>query len=154
MRLRCLSCFTTHAIIPSFSLPDTSGGTDECEAYLLQRSKGVGRGAAQQAFEEVSVSERYPIQLDKMFEKSVDMAKALFPEAGEPTLHGMKWVASVVADLSRPLYSLNCFCLDHRVNAVCFSRSSILLFPTNSVGGGISHNLGIPGQEIGEVDSS
>ena len=112
------------------------------EAYLKSRHEGVGRGKAGKLFEKLGVSERYGLQLEKMFARSVDRAKALFPESGDPCRNGMEWVHSVVGNPSRPLYSLNCFCLQQGVNAVCFCRVSILRFRPSKTGGGFSHNLG------------
>jgi len=140
----CSSCDTTHALIPSFSLPGTSGGTEEAEAYLKSRHEGFGRGRAGKLFQELGVSERYGHQLERMFTRSVDQAKALFPQAGEPYLNGMEWVCSVVDNPSRPLYSLNCFCLQQGMNAVCFCRVSILRFRPCKAGVRFSHNLGTP----------
>jgi hypothetical protein len=117
------------------------------EQYLMSRHEGVGRGTAGRLFQELRVSERYGLQLERMFARSVNQAKALFPHAGEPYLNGMEWVRSVVEDPSRPLYSLNCFCLQQRVNAVCFCRASILRFRISKAGGRFSHNLGTPQRE-------
>ena len=35
LRLRCRGCGRTHAVIPSWSLPDTSVGSAEVERYLM-----------------------------------------------------------------------------------------------------------------------
>lgn len=154
LRLKCEDCGTTHAVIPSFSLPDTSSGTKETEAYLIERARGVGRGTAGKILEQVGLAEKYPLQLDKMFQKSIDRAKALIPQEGDPTLNGMEWVKSLVSDPERPLYSLNCFCLKHGVNAVCFSRASILIFRIRRAGRAFSHNLGTLQNEVPGIDSS
>ena len=46
LRLRCRGCGRTHAVIPSWSLPDTSVGTAEVERYLLARERGESRAVA------------------------------------------------------------------------------------------------------------
>ena len=46
LRLRCRGCGRTHAVIPSWSLPDTSVGSAEVERYLLARERGVSRAVA------------------------------------------------------------------------------------------------------------
>ncbi len=138
----CKGCGTTHAVIPSFSLPDTSIGVEEAEEYLHRRAEGMGRGRAGKNLQGLGMSEKYPLQLEKMILVSVDRAKALLPFSGDPRLNGMKWVRSVVEEPARPLYSLNCFCLEHGVNAVCCTRASILLFRARRAGGTFSHNLG------------
>jgi len=153
LRVMCGHCHTTHAIIPSFSLPGTSGGTEEAEKYLKSRHEGVGRGTAGKDLLELGVSERYGLQLERMFARSVNQAKALFPQVGNPYLNGMEWVQAVVEQPSRPLYSLNCFCLKQRVNAVCFCRASILRFRTSKAGGRFSHNLGTPQREGSPIHS-
>ena len=154
LRLKCEVCGTTHAVIPSFSLPGTSIGTKEPEEYLVKRAEGVGRGTAGKILLKERLSERYPLQIDKMFQTSVDQAKAQFPQEGDPTLNGMQWVKSVVSEPSRPLYSLNCFCLEHGVNAVCCTRFSIQTFRVRSEGIKFSHNLGTPQNEVPGIDSS
>ena len=142
LRLKCEDCGTTHAVIPSFSLPDTSSGTKEAETCLIKRADGESRGTCGKILELLGLSEKYTLQLDKMFQKSIDRAKALFPE-GDGTLNGMRWVRSVGCDRYRPLYSLNCFCLARGVNAVCFSRVSILIFRIRRAGRAFSHNMGL-----------
>ena len=154
LRLKCEVCGTTHAVIPSFSLPGTSIGTKEPEKYLLNRAKGVGRGTAGKTLIQVGLSEKYQIRIDKMFQTRVDQAKAHFPHEGDPTLNGMEWVTSVVSDPERPLYSLNCFCLEHGVNAVCCTRFSIQTFRVRKVGIKFSHNFGRSQNEVQGIDSS
>jgi len=154
LRLKCKVCGTTHAVIPSFSLPDTSIGTRETEEYLLKRAEGVGRGAAGKILIQVGLSEKYQINIDKMFQIRVDQAKAHFPHEGDPTLNGMEWVISVVSEPARPLYSLNCFCLEHGVNAVCCTRFSIQTFRVRKAGIIYSLNLGTSQNEVQCIDSS
>ena len=144
LRVICRQCGTTHALIPSFSLPGTSGGTEEVEGYLKSRHDGIGRGRAGKVIQDLGVSERYGVQVEKMFARSIDRAKALFPQVADGCLDGMDWVRSVVKDFSRPLYSLNCFCLRNGVNAVCFCRISILRFHPGKSGRRFSHNIGRP----------
>ena len=141
LRVRCRNCGTTHAIIPSFSLPDTSIGTVEVEEYLNKRSKRIGRGTAGKKLLDLLISEKHLRNLDLMFQVYVDRAKALFPDAGKVDLDGMEWVGSVVGDTSRPLYALNRYCLKHGVNPVCCSRASILLFSASKAGRRYSRNL-------------
>ena len=154
LRLKCEACGTTHAVIPSFSLPGTSIGTKETEKYLIKRAKGVGRGTAGKILLQVGLSEKYQINIDKMFQTSVDQAKAHFPHEGNSTLNGMEWVKLVVSDPERPLYSLNCFCLEHGVNAVCCTRSSIQTFRVRKAGIRFSHNFGTSQNEVAGIDSS
>ena len=142
LRVICVHCGTTHALIPCFSLPGTSAGTWEAERYLNSRAEGVGRGKAGRVFEGLGVSQKYGMQLDKMFACSIARAKVVLGQLGRPSLNRMQWVYSMVANPSRPLCGLNSLCLSHGVNAVCFCRVSILLFRPHKAGVGFSHNLG------------
>jgi len=144
LRVRCQECAVTHALIPGFSLPGTSIGTAEAEAYLLEREAGAGRGKAGAKLLEQGVSERYPKQLDRMFQTAVARGKALFPEAADSKLQGLSWVVQTVGNSERPIWALNRFCLEHRRNCLCFSRASILIFNFHSAGRLASHNRGSP----------
>ena len=139
MRVRCKACRITHAIIPSFSLSGTSIGTEEGEKYAQNREKGQSRKEAAQAFEGKKLSDSYPKQFDKMLEVAIIRAKALL-SLENIALRGLKWIKAVVGTEARPLHELNCFCLRHNVNAVCFNRFTILDFRTRKAGSHFSLN--------------
>lgn len=40
LRVRCLTCRKTHALIPSFSVPGTSIGMKEVESFIFKRAGG------------------------------------------------------------------------------------------------------------------
>jgi hypothetical protein len=50
IRVLCTQCGITHALIPSFSLPGTSIGTEEAESYLKARAEGASRMKAGRCF--------------------------------------------------------------------------------------------------------
>ena len=128
--MRCHGCRTTHAVLPSCSLPGCSVGTAEVERYLLAREQGVSRPQALAELRRRGMHEEYGKQLDRRLSVAVNRAKALWPQAADQQLGGLAWVRAVCASLceSTPLLSLNRFCLANHVNAVCCCRSSILLF--------------------------
>jgi len=75
---------------------------------------------------EKGVSENYFYFLDKTFEKAVARAKSLFFDDHEDCrLSGISWIYEVTGEEEQPILSLNQFCLDRGVNALCFSRISI-----------------------------
>ena len=130
VRLRCRGCGRTHAVIPSWSLPDTSVGTAEVERYLKARERGDSRPVALAELLARGMHAGYGKQLERRLQVIVNRAKALWPQAADPQLGGLAWIRDACAALSTatPFLSLNHFCLDHRVNAICCSRISILLF--------------------------
>ena len=130
LRVRCHGCGTTHAVLPSCSLPGCSVGTAEVERYLLDREQGASRRQALEELRRRGMHEGYGKQLDRRLSVAVNRAKALWPQAADQDLGGLEWIRAVCAPLceSTPLLSLNRFCLANHVNAVCFCRSSILLF--------------------------
>lgn len=142
LRVRCRRCGCTHALIPSFSLPGTSIGSEEAERYLLARAEGIGRGRAGRGLVEYGMSGSYPKGLERMFATAVRRAKALFAHAADEKLSGLAWVLAVVGSAERPLVELNRFCLSRGVNAVCFCRASILVFASRRGKVCISHNPG------------
>ena len=129
-RLRCHGCGHTHAVIPSWSLPDTSVGTAEVERYLMARERGDSRAVALEELSARGMHAGYGKQLERRLQVIVNRAKALWPQAAAPQLDGLAWIRDACAPRSTatPLLGLNHFCLDHRVNAICCSRISILLF--------------------------
>jgi hypothetical protein len=142
LRVRCRGCRVTHALIPSFSLPGTSIGTAEAEAYLIARAEGVSRAKAASVLRAHGISEGYPKRLERMFAAAVQIGKALLSGMGEVERHGPAWVSSVCGHSDRPLYDINCFGLDHRLNGLCFCRRWLLKYGRIRVGGEASHNLG------------
>ena len=130
LRLRCRGCGRTHAVIPSWSLPDTSVGTAEVERYLMARERGDSRAVALEELRARGMHAGYGKQLERRLQVIVNRAKALWPRAADPQLDGLAWIRAACAPrpAATPLLSLNHFCLDHRVNALCCSRATILLF--------------------------
>ena len=130
LRLRCRGCGRTHAVIPSWSLPDTSVGTAEVERYLLARERGVSRTEALAELRGLGMHAGYGKQLERRLGVIVSRGKTLWPQATDPQLGGLAWVRAACAPRSTatPLLSLNHFSLAQRVNAICCSRVSILLF--------------------------
>lgn len=130
LRLRCWGCRRTHAVIPAWSLPDTSVGTAEVERYLVAREQGTTRVQALAELRALGMHAGYGKQLDRRLRVVVSRGKALWPQAAAPQLSGLAWLRAACAPRpgATPLLSFNHFCLQHRVNAACCSRSTILLF--------------------------
>jgi hypothetical protein len=144
LRVRCCQCRTTHALMPSFSLPGTSVGTEETEAYLRAREKGEGRDRAGRPLVGLGLNTRYAKQLDRMLAVAISRAKALFPTAAEDRFTGLEWIRKATGTTERLLWSLNHFSLTQGYNCVCFCRASILIFSYRSAKAGSSHNRGSP----------
>ena len=129
-RLRCRGCGRTHAVIPSWSLPNTSVGTAEVERYLIAREGGDSRPVAMAELLGRGMHAGYGKQLERRLGVIVSRGKALWPRVADLQLGGLEWVRAACAPRSgaTPLLSLNHFSLEHRVNAICCSRSTILVF--------------------------
>jgi hypothetical protein len=149
----CTYCRTTHAIIPSFSLPGTTVGTKEVEEYLELRAQRVGRRRAGKTLLERGMSETYGYFLDKTFQKAVARAQSIFEDAGDGRVSGILWIQEVTGNKAHPILSLNQFCLEKGVNAVCFSRAAILIFRKKRVNKRFSHDALPCGEKGGVVDS-
>jgi len=140
----CIACRVTHAIIPSFSLPGTSIGTEEAQIYIQLREQGYGRWRASKVFSGAKqMSVNHPAGLDKAFRVAVDRAKAIFAGQTDERLDGCAWIASLTGETDQPMVKLNQYCLEHRVNGVCLTRYPIHLFRDRSSRIRVSHNHGV-----------
>jgi hypothetical protein len=127
-RVRCHHCGTTHALIPSFSVPDTSLGVEEAENCLIGRSNGASRTVAVHPLVAQGMEGRSGKRLEKMLGTAVERAKAIWPEAAELTLQPLAWIGATCGRTDHPILDMNRWALDHGVNAICFCRHSILFF--------------------------
>lgn len=137
-RVRCHSCNTTHALMPSFSVPDTSLGAEEAERCLLARANGASRAVAVGPLIAQGMEGRSGRRLEKMLDAAVARAKAIWPEAAALTLQPLAWIGTVCGRAEHPILDMNRWALDHGVNAICFCRCSILFFAAGSASGGSS----------------
>jgi hypothetical protein len=131
-RVRCHPCGTTHALIPSFSVPDTSLGMKEAEGCLVARLNGASRAVAARPLIEQGMESRSGKRLEKMLGTAVARAKAIWPEAAEQSLQPLAWIHGVCGRADHPILDMNRLALDHGVNAICFCRRSILFFGPGS----------------------
>ena len=152
LRVRCRGCGVTHALLPSFSLPGTSIGTEEAERYLIARADGVARGRASAEMLSLGVGVDYPRRLERRLEVAVSRGKALFPDDGDLELQGLEWIRSLCGPVDRPLHAVNCYALARGVNGLCFCRSAILLFPRNGESGQFSHNRHSAAETLDSID--
>jgi hypothetical protein len=127
-RVICHACETTHAMIPRFSVPDTSLGTEEAERSLLARAAGDSRRVAGRPLVEQGMEGRSGRRLEEMLDTAVSRAKAIWPQAAELSLQGLAWVSAVCGRAEHPILDFNRWALEQRVNAICFCRCSILFF--------------------------
>jgi hypothetical protein len=127
-RVVCHACGTTHAMIPCFSIPDTSLGTEEAERSLVQRKAGASRSVADSALVQQGMEERSGRRLEKMLNTAVERGKAIWPLAAELSLQGLVWIHAVCGGAEHPILDFNRWALEHGVNAICFCRGSILFF--------------------------
>jgi hypothetical protein len=145
-RLICAVCGVTHAVIPSFSLPDTSLGTREVEDYLSARQAGQTRGQAGIFFLSLGRSMGFLKHLEKSFRRRVRNFLTIFPAPEKSTplanpLDHLKKTVSCAADI---LLQANLFCLSQGVNCVFFSRFSLLIFRPKNAPPGSPLNMHSP----------
>lgn len=91
---------------------------------------------------EKGVSVNYFYYLDKTFKRAVARAKVIFDGIVDLRLSDIDWIREVTGKDRHLILNLNQFCLEHGVNAVCFTRISIIIFRNKRVGKMFSHNSG------------
>jgi hypothetical protein len=154
IRVRCSRCRTTHALMPSFSLPGTSQGTKETEEYLIKREQGISREKAGITLMEKGFRKTYLKEFEKMLQTSILRAKALLPNHGIHEIRGIGWIRSACNSGLFPLTSLNELCLKNGFNAVCCTRFNIHRFKQFKPGKGFSHNNDAMNRKFDRLDSS
>ena len=156
----CPVCGTTHALIPSFSLPDSSHDTHDVEKYLAGRAKGLTRREAGAHFLAAGRIIRVLKRIEQSFARCVRNWSAIFAMALDARQAFVALAAIVVAnvqsvtELAPVLLAANRYALERGVNAVFASRSSILLFRARKAGAVIPHNLASPRIAVATPDSS
>jgi hypothetical protein len=153
LRVRCGSCGRTHALMPSFSLPGTSIGTKEAEAYVVGRWQGATRRQAGSLLRGRGMGPGYLKQLERMLRRGTARARAIFPREADLRLHDAAWLQALCGHTTRPIVALNDYALAHRVNAILCCRVSILLFGRAGRSGGSSRNQGSPRPAPPAIDS-
>jgi hypothetical protein len=141
----CPVCETTHALIPSFSLPGSSHDTDDVERYLAGRAAGLTRREAGGHFLAEGREVRVLKRIERSFERCARNWSAIF-DMDIPVKHAYATLAAAVEadgahdDGPGVLLAANQHALERGVNAVFASRSCILLFRTGNAGKGIPHD--------------
>ena len=160
VRILCLGCGTTHALIPSFSLPDSSHDTEDVEKYLAARELGQARREAGARFLAAGRDVRVLKRIERSFARCVRNWSAIFA-MDIAARYAYKVLAAVVVVEARiveepaaVLLAANLYALERGVNAVFASRSSILLFRSRKTGMTILHNLASPRNTPTAPDSS
>ena len=95
VRILCLGCGTTHALIPSFSLPDSSHDTEDVEKYLAARELGQTRREAGAHFLAAGRDIRVLKRIERSFERCVRNWSAIFA-MDIAAKHAYKVLAAVV----------------------------------------------------------
>jgi len=131
IRLRCLGCKHTHAIIPSFSLPHTSLDTEMVQKYLESREAGESRNSsAKTSGFAAYCGADFLRSLEKRFVAAVFRAKVLYPAWGNEYESGYRWMKSAAQGATDALFVLN-------ERAIAFNGQS---FFGGNVRTGLRHN--------------
>lgn len=156
----CCGCGVTHALIPSFSLPNSSHDTGDVEKYLSARALGCNRREAGAHLLAAGRDIRVLKRIERSFERCMRNWSAIFAMA-MAMREAFTALAAVVAtaafaaqEPAGVLLAANQYALERGVNAVFASRSSILLFRSRKTGMTISHNLASPRNAPAAPDSS
>jgi hypothetical protein len=103
-------------LIPEFSLPGTSIGTEEAEIYLKLRSECISQSIASKLFLPFGLNIKYGISLEKRYRISNKKSNALFTDP-QDVLH--KPEQKTISIINRLFLSRGC-------NPLYFSRNNIL----------------------------
>lgn len=65
--------------------------------YLLQIEKGKSKYKAGKIFTTQGLSDHYYIRFDNCIQKYYHRAKIFFPDKGNPELHGLPWLRTILS---------------------------------------------------------
>lgn len=147
-------CDCTHALIPEFSLPGTSIGTEEADEYMNLRSKEVSQNKASKLFVSFGLSEKYGNSIEKRFNLSNHKAMALFPD-NKDVLHNPFLLFTPPQDIkSSAVLKVNHLFLKRGYNPLYFSRNNILRIREIKQGSRFPLNPGATVPDVEEINSS
>lgn len=147
-------CADTHALIPAFSLPGTSIGTDEADKYLKSRQAGVSQTKASQSFIELGMSQKYGVSLEKKFIRANRKAMVLFPKEDDILHNPIVLFAIVENQCDSTIRLVNSLFLKRGYNPLYFSRRNILRIRELKTGTQLPLNKRAPPAGAKKLDSS
>ena len=153
LRVRCRGCARTHALIPSFSLPGTSIGLEEVQAFLVQRAAGISRAIAGASFAARGLGEDHLRSLQRRCVKAIRQAKALFPQEGDHSLPHWQWPQSVTGGKFHPVYRLNSISIAAGWGAIFCALAAGAGGRTSRSGTAGSHDRHSARMEVKPIDS-
>jgi hypothetical protein len=135
------SCRKTHAIIPSFSVPGCSIGSEELESFIKARNEGKTVDQAGQCFINAGMSADYPESVHKKLKRYQSRIKFIFQTSSiaATSLDYSSLIIHLAGDVE-PSVKLGALCRERGFNPVLFSRKNILIFPKIRPGEDNSHN--------------
>ena len=153
IRVTCLSCSRTHALIPEFSLPGTSIGTEEANTYISLRKKGASQINAIYIFTTRGMSEKYGRGFELMIRTASVRAMALFPDEYHLYKHLIK-LSSPGNTPENIIQRVNQTFSQKGYNPLYFSRRNILRVRENKLGISIPLNKGTTWFQTEPLNSS
>ncbi len=133
-RVKCINpdCMSTHAIIPSFSVPGCSIGTKELNIFIKFIRQGSTVEEAGQCFIDAGMSPDYPESIHKRLQHYRSRIETIFT----PLTFLFACYSQLILHLTKnnidPVRELHHLCSRKGFNPVLFSRINILAFPDNN----------------------
>ena len=154
IRIRCRSCESTHALIPEFSLPGTSIGTEEANKYMKARARGVSQEKGSAIFTRHGLSPKYGITLEKRFCLAHQKSKALFSDTNDQFHNPAELFILNRENGENIVLAVNSRFSCEGFNPLYFSRSNILMIRKNKLGVRLPLNPDATGTKEWSIDSS
>jgi hypothetical protein len=126
VRVKCLVCGSTHALIPEFSLPGTSIGMSEANEYMVLRTNGVSQRKASEVFIRCGMSHKYGIAFEKKVMSALQKAIAIFPDDTDVLHNPLLLFQPQIEFAGNVILKTNYLFLERGYNPLFLSRSNIL----------------------------
>lgn len=151
-RVRCTSCRTIHAILPSFSLPHSSLDVTEVDSYLASRSAGNSRREASFGLGLSAFSYQTWKRLDRRIHERFHQMRTITQSPIPSHLDSYTWFQSTCAT-TKPVSALNrSFISQYGRGWFCGNLSFLGYRSTTGIS--ISHNMATTRIKVAPIDSS
>jgi hypothetical protein len=151
----CPICGTTHALIPSCSVPGTSHDSGDVERYLKNREQGMSRLKAGAHILKWGFEKRVLKRLEKTFTRALERWSGIFGASVHSGMTLTVFATSLgLSGREHVFAQANTLALSRHVNALFNSRATILLFTHHKTGRRIPHKVVAVRHQKPDINSS
>lgn len=141
IRVRCIFCRHTHAIMPCFSVPWTSLDSAELETWFSRRATGKSRLQAAEGLSAALDWYRTGLRVERSLDRLMPVIKAVLQAMVDHRMERYTALKAMAGTDGNVIAGINRRCLAASSVPLCFARIGDLVFARRNAGSRISHDL-------------